>query len=191
MRIHQLNIKYESDQDRLLARINTNTGLEMRLWFTRRLTVGLLPLLRKMVGQQTDQVAVADADALTAKDPLVRQVLSEFKKEEVLRQSDFKTPFKEPVVGAALTEPPLLVSEVALTPLANGRLHTRFKGPTDAQQQRQEIQLELDSQLMHGFLHLLEKAYAASQWALVTVAPIDLEPAAATAASDTRPQYLN
>ena len=108
-----------------------------------------------------------------------------------MRQSDFKTPFKEPVAGTPLPEPPLLVCEVAMTPLANGRLQTKFKGPMDAQQQRREIQLELEGPLMHGFLHLLEKAYATSQWALVTVAPIELDPVAASAASDTRPQYLN
>jgi hypothetical protein len=190
MRIHQLNIKYENDQDRLLARISTDTGLEMRLWLTRRLTVGILPLLRKLTGEQLERDAQTQGGPL-ATDPLVRQVLSEFKKEELLRQSDFKTIYKEPAGEASAFEAPLLVSEVVLARLANGNLQTKFRGPMEDQNQRKEVKLELDGMLLHGFLHLLEQAYVNSGWAVVAVTPIEPDPPAENSANHERPQYLN
>jgi hypothetical protein len=189
MRIHQLNVKYENDQDRLLARISTDTGQEIRLWLTRRLTVGVLPLLRKLVAAQIDRDAQAGASSTT--DPLIRQVLSEFKKEEVLRQSDFKTAYKEPVSDSVSAETPMLVGEAVLTPLPNGHLQTKFRGPLDANNHRREVKLDLDSHLMHGFLHLLEQAYANSGWAVVPVAPLAPDAAPEQSPSEGRPQYLN
>lgn len=190
MRIHQLNIKYENDQDRLVARISTDTGHEMRLWLTRRLTVGVLPLLRKLVSDQTEREAQVQGGA-SAADPFVRQVLGEFKKEQVLRQSDFKTAYREPASEPASAEAPLLVGEVVLSPLANGHLQTKFRGPLNGNNQRREVKLDLDARLMHGFLHLLEKAYAGSGWAVVPVAPLEQDAPAQDAASQARPQYLN
>ncbi len=99
MQIHQLNIQYQADQDRVLARINTSAGTELRLWLTRRLTLGLLPLLRKVENEQLEKSLAAQPEAdlgMTAKDPKVREMLSEFKKERSLQQADFKTPYKEP-----------------------------------------------------------------------------------------------
>ena len=51
MKIHQLSVTYLAEQDRILVRINTTAAKEMRLWLTRRLTVGLWPLLSKLLTQ--------------------------------------------------------------------------------------------------------------------------------------------
>ncbi len=194
MRIHQLNLKYEPDQDRLMARINTTTGLEIRLWLTRRLTIGFLPLLRRLTDEQ-----VARADALAAAagrpsapaDPKLREFLNEFKKDEALQRSDFKTPFKESADGAADAQEPMLVGEIALTPLANAHLQVKFSGRVRGSPEKRDVQIDLDDKLMHGFLHLLEKSYVNSQWGLATVAPADSDAAADKRAVESRPQYLN
>ena len=41
MQIHQMSASYVAEQDRVLLRINTVEGEEMRLWLTRRLMAGL------------------------------------------------------------------------------------------------------------------------------------------------------
>ena len=41
MQIHQMSVTYLPEQDRILMRINTTEGEEMRMWLTRRLMVGL------------------------------------------------------------------------------------------------------------------------------------------------------
>lgn len=191
MQIHQLNLKFDAEQDRLLVRINTSTHVELRLWLTRRLTVGVLPLLRKLVTRQLEKsvpVATQD-DAGTAK---VREFLGEIKREAVLRNSDFATPFKE---QEATTEPPdtgaLLVTEVAITPLPNGHLRVKFNGKHGGAGVNRDVQIDLDDNLMHGFLHLLEKAYVNSQWAALTVAQADDEATSGNASAESRPQYLN
>ncbi len=197
MRLHQLNLKFDAEQDRLLLRINTSTQLELRLWLTRRLTVGVLPLIRKLV---SDQVAKAEAldtasgNPLTVNDPKIREFLSEIKKDTILKTSDFSTPFKEqanPAANAAPVDDAVLVSEMALTPLANGHMKIKFTGKPIASSQMRNVQIDLDDRLMHGFLHLLEKSYATSEWAKTAVGQIDGETANDQAVNTGRPQYLN
>ena len=49
MKIHQLSVNYLAEQDRILMRVNTAASEEMRLWLTRRLMLGLWPLLSKLL----------------------------------------------------------------------------------------------------------------------------------------------
>ena len=198
MKIHQLNLKFDAEQDRLLVRINTSTQIELRLWLTRRLTVGVLPMLRKLVARQlerADSPATQDdaaSDSLNTAAAKVREFLGEIKKENVLRNSDFSTPYKEPEApGTADDQGALLVTEVAITPLPSGHLRVKFTGKPGGSTENRDVQIDLDDNLMHGFLHLLEKAYGNSQWATLTVAQVDDEAAAGNTAQDSRPQYLN
>jgi hypothetical protein len=98
MNIHQLSVNYLQEQDRILARINTTDGAELRVWLTRRLTLGLMPLLHKIV---TEQVAKQEAlkaphfSPIAAADARTKALLADFKKEESLQKSDFQTPFKD------------------------------------------------------------------------------------------------
>ena len=204
MRLHQLNLQYDPTQDRLLVRISTTAQIELRLWFTRRLTVGVMPLLRKLVAQQTDKIAALKAPGEAVDrpaNPKIREFLSEIERETALKNSDFATPYKEPAskpggdprgVAQAMNDT-LLVTEIALTPLDNAHLRIKFTGNSSHSApsgKGQDVQIELDDKLMHGFLHLLEKAYANSQWAQNPTPPLDAEELK-DAAATTRPQYLN
>ena len=194
MRIHQLNLKYEPDQDRLIARINSTSGLEIRLWLTRRLTLGFLPLLRRLTDEQivrADALAAAAGAPRAPSDPKLREFLNEFKKDAALQQSDFKTPFKESTGAPATGDDPMLVAEIALTPLANAHLQVKFSGTVKGATEKRDVQIDLDDKLMHGFLHLLEKSYVNSQWGLATVAQADAGAAADKGGVEPRPQYLN
>ena len=51
MNIHQLSVNYIQEHDRILVRINTTASEELRLWFTRRLTLNLLPMVQKIVAE--------------------------------------------------------------------------------------------------------------------------------------------
>jgi hypothetical protein len=191
VKIHQFNVGYLADQDRVLVRVNTSTGLEFRLWFTRRLTIGLLPLLRKVSAEQVQRhLAVAPQNAsLAAKDPKVREMLGEFEKEQVLQQADFKTPYKAPD-PASLAQEPLLVTEVQVKPLANGQVEMNFGAKLLAPGKKPELKIALDHQLMHGLLHLLEKTFAESRWGQGVLADDDADTATLEPAA-SRPQYLN
>ena len=198
MQIHQLNLKFDAEQDRLLVRINTSTQIELRLWLTRRLTVGVLPMLRRLVTRQLekgDSAATQDdaaSSTTSAASARVREFLGEIKRETVLRNSDFSTPYKEPEVAPTTDDSgALLVTEVAITPLPNGHLRVKFTGKAGGSTSRRDVQIDLDGNLMHGFLHLLEKAYINSRWAAMTVAQADDAATPGHAPPDSRPQYLN
>jgi hypothetical protein len=193
MQIHQLNIQYQADQDRVLARINTNAGTELRLWLTRRMTLGLLPVLRKVENEQLEKSLAAQPDeelGMTAKDPKVREMLSEFKKDRTLQQADFKTPYKEPEPGQT-AEQPLLVVEVQITPLPNFSARIKFAALPADNTQRREIKMELDQKMMLGLVHLLDKAFADSRWGETSPAPATPVAPDGTPAIPARPQYLN
>lgn len=193
MQIHQLNIQYQPEQDRILARINTVTGTELRLWLTRRLTLGLLPVLRKVEGEQLKKSLIAQPDpdvGLTAKDPKVQEMLEEFKKEQTLQQADFKTPYKQPEPGTT-PEQPLLIIEAQITPLDNFSARLKFLALAAETPQKREIKMELDPRLMRGMVHLMEKAFADSRWEQASGSLAETLPSSAIATGDIRPQYLN
>ena len=192
MNVHQMSVTYVVEQDRILLRINTTAGEEMRLWLTRRLMLGLWPALQNAIagtaGQPRANTPVAD--------PAARRMLAEFQRQALLQKSDFSTPYSQQEAALPLGPEPLLVSEVHLTPLAAGaggsqaQLRVHFQEKLSAGTPQRGFQLELAAQLSHGLLHLLERALGEAQWgfanvaAAATVAP---EPAAA----DERPKYLN
>ena len=194
MNIHQLSVTYLSEEDRILARINTTAGEEMRLWLTRRLMVGLWPLLSKVMTGHLLRLEAAGTSLDAASDEL-RTMLADFRKQEFLQHADFETPYQEDKAILPLGEQPLLVTDVDAAPLPNGRLRLSFNenlpGRVDQAQPRR-FQMEMEPKLMQGLLHLLEQALAQSRWR------DPFHPAAADdptlpdgTAHPHRPRYLN
>ncbi|MDB5847682.1 MAG: hypothetical protein JWP29_1434 [Rhodoferax sp.] len=194
MNVHQMSVTYVSEQDRILLRINTTEGEEMRLWLTRRLMLGLWPGLNQTIlgGSSQPQVNAPVAD------DAARKMVAEFQRQAFLQKSDFATPYTVEDAALPLGPEPLLVSQVQVTPLSRGtdaqqpqlRIHFQEKPGTGAPQRG--FQLELAPQLSHGLLHLLERALRESQWGLAGIgAAPAAEPEATAAAGDERPKYLN
>ena len=70
MQIHQLSVTYQAEQDRILLRINSTSGEEMRMWLTRRLMSGLWPLMSKLGTEQLLKMEAAGSALATADDEL-------------------------------------------------------------------------------------------------------------------------
>jgi hypothetical protein len=201
--IHQLSVNYLQEQDRILVRINTTNAQELRLWFTRRLTLGFMPMVNKIVSQWVAKQEAAASPTITAAataDAQTQALLAEFKREESLQKSDFQTPYKAPT-ALPLGPEPLLVTEISITPLPSGQLQLAFKEilPVDQDQptsQPRSFRIALEQKLVHGLMHLLEKAVATSQWAagLTAAATDSAEPALpgeGNSGDGQRPRYLN
>ena len=205
MNIHQLSVTYLPEEDRILARVNTTAGEEMRLWLTRRLMLGLWPLLSKVMTSHLLRLEAAGTSLETASDEL-KTMLADFRKQEFLQSADFDTPYKADEAVLPMGEEPLLVTDVDAAPLPNGRLRLSFNenaakaaaDKTDAGETPQtpaprRFQMEMEPRLMQGLLHLLEQALAQSRWR----DPFD--PAASSedptqpdgASRPNRPRYLN
>lgn len=201
MNIHQLSVNYIQEHDRILVRINTTASEELRLWFTRRLTLNLLPMVQKIVAEwiaKQEAVKSASISPTAAADAQTQQMLAEFKREESLQQSDFQTPYKVPQ-SLPLGPEPLLVTEVSVNPLQSGQLQLSFneKLPSDNGQPNPNprgFRVALEQKLVHGFVHLLEKAVNASAWVEHTTTAAAAEPSLpgeGNTGGGAKPKYLN
>ena len=193
MKIHQLSVTYLPEQDRILVRINTAAAEEMRLWFTRRLLLGLWPLLSKLLTRHLLKLEAAGTSLETADEGLKR-MLADFRKEEFLREADFDTPYQENQPVLPLGEEPLLVTDVDASPLPNGRLRLSFNERPPECDKPRSFQMEMEPKLMQGLMHLLEQALARSQWRepfAASVGPEEGQPADDDQAAPRKPRYLN
>ena len=192
MHIHQMSVSYVPEQDRVLMRVNTREGEEMRVWLTRRLMTGLWPLLTKLL---TDHLLkLVDAGTtLSAADDSLKKMLTDFRKEEFLRQADFDTPF-QPAEQAQLPlgEEPLLITDVDATPMAGGPLRLTFNERLPTGEKPRSFNLEMKPKLMQGLMHLLDTALQQSRWRepFVAEAPVE-EPAGDEDPAARKPRYLN
>ena len=127
MNVHQLSIAYVSEQDRILVRVNTREGRELQCWFTRRLTLGVQPLMDKAVAEQSARHGGVAPARLAAMDDLARKAVAQFERGETLSNADFATPYKASEAVAPLFNSPLLVTEVNLAYLHDGQLRSDFR----------------------------------------------------------------
>jgi hypothetical protein len=195
MNIHQLSVNYLQEQDRILVRINTTDAAELRLWFTRRLTLGLAPLLGKIVAEHVarqEAIKSPHISPMAAADAVTQQMLADFKKQEHLQKSDFQTPFKDNGTQLPLGAEPLLVTEVNMTPLASGQMQLVFSEKLPDVVKPRSFQIALEPKLTHGFIHLLDKAIEVSLWREgVRVVQDGAAPDSALHLLDEKPKYLN
>jgi len=208
MNIHQVSVGYVQEQDRLLLRINSKEGGELRAWLTRRLALGLMPVLNKTAGEQIARAASAGPPATSLEDQRQQMVIA-FEKEASLRKGDFETPYQAqanaPLDGPASPEP-LLLTEVKITLMGNGQLRLQMSEKIPGQESNRNFQVVMDAPLSNGLLQMLYQVLQQSNWletpaAAVTDAatqqvlpglPDASSTEAAELAADTgKPKYLN
>jgi hypothetical protein len=161
MNIHQVCVSYNHEHDRFLVRINTRSDEEVRLWFTRRLTLGLLPLLEKASAEQRHQQATPQNHAAPM-DEQRRLLLENFEQEAASYKSDFQTPYREQLTALPLGPEPLLVTDIRMTALADGGLELNMhEKRTD---NTRNLNIKLDAQLTRGLVSLLNQALSTSRW---------------------------
>ena len=158
MHIHQLNVSYNDRQDRLLLRMNTQTGEEFRFWLTRRLTLRLLPALQQAVGKMESGPA-----QVVLPDPASRQMLSELQRESFMQTADFQTPYAEQAQQWPLGEEPMLVTDVEFRLQPSG-MQMALQDKGGAGGPGQVCQLVLQAPLLHGLIHLMGQALDKAQW---------------------------
>ncbi len=188
MMIHQLQVSYAMAQDRLLVRLNTQGGEELRLWLTRS-------MMKKLLGHllQASGAPATPPGPLESHDGGSSAALAQFKKQEALQQADFKTPFKAQANALPIGAEPLLATTVHISPLAAGSLRLGFEDKSDTSNASHGFEVTLDAPLLHGFMHLLDLALKEADWGLsLSPAPEAQGQAALDAfVSAEPPRYLN
>lgn len=152
MAIHQIQIKHDAVEDRLLLRVTTIEGEEFRFWLTRRYVERLWGLLTKML--EWDDAVRQQFD-----DEARRNVL-EIRQEGYAQQSDFATQFQ----GASrlpLGEAPVLLAQ-AKGSKSDGGLYIVALHP----QRGQGIDMKLDTKLLHVLIRLLRESVTKAEWGM-------------------------
>ena len=187
MNIHQLSVTYQPEHDRVLLRVNTTASQEMRLWLTRRLLLGLWPLLGRTIDEQLAQ----QDGGRVGQGGEARRMLAEMHKAEFMRHADFDTPYKDSPT-LPLGEEPLLVTQIDAGTLQGGQLRLGFVERIPGTGKERSFQMEMAPALAQGLAHLLGQALAQSGWREAFAPPPGLEePGRPEETEPTRPRYLN
>lgn len=191
MHVRQLSISYLPEQDRILVRVNTSDNRELQFWFTRRLTLGLMPLFERIVTEHAARSGGPATTHMAAADPMAKKAMAEFARAETIRKADFSTPYRTPEANQPLFDSPLLITDISIAPLPEAQMRMRCTEKLGGNPQARRFELALSQQLTHAFMHLLESAVNTSQWrradAADTIGPSESPPAPA----DAKPDYLN
>jgi len=172
--IHQLQVRYEPTQDRLLLQVRTRDAHLIAIWLTRRMVMRMWPHFRRMLTGISVHAAAPGAMAV----PEAQEMLAQAARAKALKTADFQTPFSsDPVQHPFGTEPMLpLTAKLRATP--KGELVLSLK---DAQERAME--LRFGDTMAHGLNRSVEQALQRAEWGLVlaqapaTAAPASTSPA--------------
>jgi len=152
VKLQQLKVDYNAEQDRLLMLIATSDGVELRLWLTRRYVKLLWPLLVKLAEEASPRIR-------TQASPEARKALLGIEHEQAVQKADFSKDYEKKSRSTPLGEAPLLLGRIQTGHDRKGRpvlaLH-----PADGQ----GITLTLDAVLLHSLCRLLQAAVKKSGW---------------------------
>ena len=86
MRLHQLKVEYDAEQDRLLMLVAASEGVELKLALTRRFVKLLWPLLVKLAEEASPRIR-------TQANPDARKALLGLEHEHAVSKADFSKPY--------------------------------------------------------------------------------------------------
>src|SRR5437764_1465103 len=105
MRLHQLKVDYDAEQDRLLMLVATNEGVELRLSLTRRFVKLLWPLLVKLAEEASPRIR-------SQANPEARKALLGLEHEHAMSKADFSKPYDAGGATRPLGDAPLLLARI-------------------------------------------------------------------------------
>jgi hypothetical protein len=159
MNIHQLSVLFDERQDRLLMRVNTQDAQEVRLWLTRRIALKLVAPLELTITKLESRNA-----ALTLADAQAQAMLVELKQDDFLKKADLKTPFAAQNTSLPMGSEPLIVTEITLNIQGDKGAQMVFQDVGDSNTAARSCTLQMQPPLVHGLLHLLQKAVNNARW---------------------------
>jgi len=152
MRLHQLKVDYDAEQDRLLMLVATSEAMELRLHLTRRFVKLLWPLLVKLAEDASPRIR-------TQANPEARKALLGMEHEQAVTRADFSKPYDAGTSARPLGDTPVLLARIQTGHDRNGQPVVALH-PSEGQ----GITLTFDSVLLHSVCRLLQAAVKKSDW---------------------------
>lgn len=150
MNIHQIQMAYDQQQDRILLRLSTREHTEFRFWLTRRFVKRLWGLLTKMLEQDESFRSLSEE---------ARRALLGMQHETFVDEGDFSKAYEDSVRDMPLGPEPVLLTTAKGKVDGEGK-QTLSLHPASGQ----GIDLGLNSKLLHMVVKLLRDAVARSDW---------------------------
>src|SRR5947199_9862186 len=105
MRLQQLKVDYDAEQDRLLMLVATTEDVELRLSLTRRFVKLLWPLLVKLAEDANPRIR-------TQANPEARKALLGLEHEHAVSKADFSKPYDAASLATPLGSAPILLARI-------------------------------------------------------------------------------
>lgn len=154
-RIHQMQVVFSPEEDRLQLKINTQSRTEFRFWLTRRFVKRFWPGLRRALEANSNVMTAATME------PAARSAMLNFMHQHAVSQTDFSTQFQENPNETPLGTLPLLVTRARLEPREQGGFMVSLHP-----QESHGIEVAMDTTLLHSFCKLLSDAVTKADWDL-------------------------
>jgi hypothetical protein len=151
MQIHQIHIRHDETEDRLLLRLSTTDNYEFRFWLTRRFVKRLWAMLVQML--EWDEAVRQQVD------PVTRRTVLDIQHEGYAQQANYAKKFEEVPRELPLGETPALLAKAKGKKGQNGMQLLTLHPP-----QGKGINMTLDTRLLHVFSRLLRQAVAKTDW---------------------------
>src|SRR5260221_14751413 len=114
MRLHQLKVEYDAEQDRLVMLVATSEAMELRLALTRRFVKVLWPLLVKLAEEASPRIR-------SQANPEGRKALLGPEHETAVSKADFSKPYDAGESARPLGASPLLLARIQTGHDRNGQ----------------------------------------------------------------------
>jgi len=151
-RLHQINLGFSPEEDRLLLRINTTGQTEYCLWLTRR----YVKLLWKLLTQSVERLPEVSAQSA----PEARAAVKSFQRQEARQVADYSKSYDDGQATRPLGEVAALLVGVRAGPGKNGtQLILQTKDG-------RAINLSLELKLLYSLLDLLVSSTKQAEWNL-------------------------
>lgn len=152
-KLHQFNFSYQSDEDRLLLRVNTHEGTEIRLWLTRRISRLLWELLVRRLETAPEVAAQAT--------PQAKRSVVAFKRQVAVSNANFKKTYDDKDKALPMGEAPLLVTKLKAGTVGSGTHSIAFVPKAG-----KEVALTMSDDAILTFLHLFSQIVKKARWGL-------------------------
>ena len=145
-KLHQVNVTYSGDEDRLLLRVTTRLGDEYRIWLTRRYTALLLNMLDKAMDKYGGAASLGASPRTKAM----------FKGGAMEKAFD-----EDKTTNFPLGKKGFLAYGIKSTDSPEGNMHLEILPKKGA-----GVSLNLDKPLLYMFHNLLTQGMARAEWHL-------------------------
>ena len=152
MQIHQLNMQYNTEQDRIIFRISTVSKEELRFFFTRRFVKLLWPILLDLIER--------DYKVREPEKSHIAGIMLPFEHDKMVSNANFAKEYSQDIQDYPLGDEIILLSQIKIKQASGGNILCLLP------QKGRGVELNMNEKLLHSFCKLLQDNIKKAGWDL-------------------------